>query len=88
MNIADQFALALEFMLLGMGVVFTFLAVLVLVVKLTGAVVQKIEPADASAVMHPAAIRANATAVPDETLTAVISAAVHQYRSEFSRKHS
>ena len=87
MDIADQFTLALQFMLLGMGTVFTFLAVLVLIVKVTGAVVQKLERAGAAAAMQPAAMTAEAAPALDETVTAVISAAVHQYRRDFVRKH-
>ena len=85
MELADQFTLALEFMLLGMGTVFTFLALLVLVVKVTGALVQRIERPDTTALNQPA--EGAAATAPDEAVTAVISAAVHQYRRDFVRRH-
>ncbi len=84
MSLADQFSLALEFMLLGMGVVFTFLAFLVLVVKGTGTLVQKIECARSSLEIPSARVAFGSGSAGDETLTAVITAAVHQYRRQYS----
>ena len=83
MDISDQFSLALEFMLLGMGVVFTFLAFLVLVVKGTGTLVQKIECARVLPEAQSVQAITGAGSAADETLTAVIAAAVHQYRHQF-----
>ena len=85
MDIADQFSLALEFMLLGMGVVFAFLTFLVLVVKWTGHIVQKVECSGSAGVAPQTLHSTGSDAVEDETITAVITAAVHQYRRQFLR---
>ncbi len=79
MTIAEQFNLALEFMLLGMGVVFAFLAILIFVVKWTGAIIQRIEPSNTSIQQNEAL--ATPALTPDDTITAVISAAIHQYQT-------
>lgn len=86
MTVAEQFELALEFMLLGMGVVFAFLTFLVLVVKWMGMLVQKVECHSATTVDQSAGMVAHPVADSDETLAAVISAAVHQYRAPFPDK--
>ena len=66
-----------ELMFFGMGTVFLFLACLVLVTALMSAIVQRFAPAK-----EPQLEQAPGVAAPsDERLIAVISAAVHKYRS-------
>ena len=64
-------------MLLGMGTVFVFLTILVIVTSIMSALVQKygaVQPADL--------VEPGAAGQPDEaTLLAVISAAIHAHRS-------
>ena len=85
MTIADQFSLALEFMVLGMGVVFGFLTFLVLVVKWMGQIAQKLERSRVPAVAPPLPDSPGLVKTTDETVAAVITAAVHQYRRQFLR---
>jgi oxaloacetate decarboxylase gamma subunit len=66
-----------ELMLFGMGTVFGFLACLVLVTALMSALLQRFTPIKET---QPA-LSANAPVQQDEQLIAVISAAVHKYRS-------
>ncbi|NRB41351.1 MAG: OadG family protein [Pseudomonadales bacterium] len=72
----------LELMLFGMGTVFVFLTVLVLVTMLMSAIVQRFFP-DApeqtlTTTPRPAPVPASNN---DEQLLAVITAAVHKFRS-------
>ncbi|QNI02100.1 OadG family protein [Halomonas sp. SH5A2] len=75
----------LGLMALGMGFVFVFLAILVLSLTLMSGIIRRFQPAPA-----PVAPGANTKSKPpvkgqdDETL-AVISAAVHRYRSKRRR---
>mgnify|MGYP001821915399 CR=1 FL=1 len=80
----EQFRLALEFMLLGMGVVFAFLTILVFIVQWMGLFIQKLESRGPTR-----GIQAQGTSVSDgpaqsDALVAVISAAVHRYRADHS----
>jgi oxaloacetate decarboxylase gamma subunit len=66
-----------ELMLFGMGTVFGFLACLVLVTALMSALLQRLIP-----IKEEHRVLSSATpAQQDEQLIAVISAAVHKYRS-------
>ena len=66
-----------ELMLFGMGTVFAFLACLVLVTALMSALIQRMTPLkETLPVVSPQEPAQN-----DEQLMAVISAAVHKYRS-------
>lgn len=68
----------IELMLYGMGTVFTFLALLIIATTLMSAILQrysKPEPAPVAPAIKPAAT------VNDNQLVAVISAAIHKYRS-------
>ncbi|MCA1773316.1 MAG: OadG family protein [Halomonas sp.] len=75
----------LGLMALGMGVVFVFLAILVFSLTLMSGVIRRFQPT-------PSPVESNSNAKPgssvksqdDETL-AVISAAVHRYRSKRRR---
>ena len=66
-----------ELMLFGMGTVFVFLACLVLVTALMSALLQRFIPIKEAQPV----LAVNAPVQQDEQLIAVISAAVHKYRS-------
>jgi oxaloacetate decarboxylase (Na+ extruding) subunit gamma len=65
-----------ELMLFGMGTVFMFLACLVLVTTLMSKLLQRLAPVQETLISTPPA-----AAQQDDQLLAVISAAVHKYRS-------
>lgn len=69
----------IELMIFGMGTVFVFLAVLVVVTTLMSFIVQRFFP-ETQAPAAPVT-QASVAAPKDEQLIAVISAAVHKYRS-------
>lgn len=66
-----------ELMVVGMGIVFLFLAMLVLAMKLMSALVQRYFPD----LPPPNPVRAAVNTGIDASVIAAISAAVHQYRS-------
>jgi len=66
----------IELMMVGMGIVFVFLAMLVFAIKLMSSMILRYFP-DAPAQGRP---RAGA-AIPDTQLIAAISTAVHRYRN-------
>ena len=68
----------IELMLYGMGTVFVFLALLVISTSLMSALIQRLVPAE---ITSPSAKGESAEPLPDNTLVAVISAAIHQHRS-------
>lgn len=68
----------IELMVVGMGIVFLFLAMLVLAMNLMSALVQRYFP-DAPPAANP--MRPVASTGTDASVIAAISAAVHQYRS-------
>ncbi len=70
----------IELMIFGMGTVFVFLAVLVVVTTTMSALVNKFFPDQVSSA-EPTPSAPQPAAANDDTLLAVISAAVHQYRS-------
>ncbi|MCU7833970.1 MAG: OadG family protein [gamma proteobacterium symbiont of Taylorina sp.] len=63
--------LGLELILMGMGTVFSFLVILVFCINIMSKVVSLLEPDS---------IETDQNNIPDETLIAVISAAIHQHR--------
>lgn len=65
-------------MLLGMGTVFVFLTILVFVTSLMSALVQKYAPVKPVEAKTPQ----TTNALNDQTLLAVISAAIHAHRSK------
>jgi oxaloacetate decarboxylase gamma subunit len=78
-----------ELMLFGMGTVLVFLTVLVLAIALMSWVLQRYFPvlevaSDANRRKGTATAPATDFAAGDETLVAVISAALHQHRSKHS----
>lgn len=85
MAIADSLLMGVELMFLGMGTVFTFLVMLVFVLKGMSALAERLDDeshAVTSAVQQPPNHSPSASpAQADSTLVAVISAAVSKYRS-------
>ncbi|MDD5463406.1 MAG: OadG family transporter subunit [Methylococcales bacterium] len=66
-----------ELMLAGMGIVFLFLAMLVVAINIMSSMVQRFFP-DAQALV----ITAPVSSGIDKSMVAAITAAVHQYRSK------
>ncbi len=78
-SISEQIIEALGIMLLGMGLVFVFLAVLILGIKL---VAYKFAP---QPIEHKALAETSGTTSPqgvDPLMVAVITSAIHQYRAK------
>lgn len=69
-----------ELMLVGMGIVFLFLAMLVVAVNFMSALVQRFFPAPLP-VKSPVATTAKSAGI-DPSIVAAISTAIHQYRSK------
>jgi oxaloacetate decarboxylase gamma subunit len=76
----ELLSIGIEVMLLGMGIVYSFLAMLVVAIKVMSRVVLKYFP-DMPSHQHPAMIAKN----EDPGLMAAITAAVHQYRNKHQR---
>ena len=76
MSVSELLIPGLNLMVLGMGTVFAFLALLVIAVTFVSRLIQKFE--EKHAVHAPPA--PTVTPVADAELMAVISAAVHRYR--------
>jgi oxaloacetate decarboxylase gamma subunit len=68
----------LRLMVIGMGIVFAFLLVLVVSLRLMSVVARRLAPDGPAASSGP--VSAPAADVPDPALVAVIAAAVHRYR--------
>ena len=68
----------LRLMVIGMGIVFVFLIVLVALLRLMSLVAGRLAPAAPVALPEP--VPASAPGAPDQTLVAVITAAIHRYR--------
>lgn len=76
------FQQGVELMMFGMGTVFVFLMVLIILTTAMSSLVQRFVPADPPS---PLAVNQTPRAVntgEDERLVAVISAAIHKYRSQ------
>lgn len=72
----EMMSSGIEIMLVGMGIVFLFLAMLVVAVNIMSALIQRFFP-------HvPAEVATTAHSGTDPSVIAAISAAVHQYRSK------
>lgn len=71
----------LTLMLFGMGSVFIFLTLLVFATTVMSKVVAKYAPEEAPKPAAPAPVPAQAGALDDQTLLAVISAAIQKHRS-------
>jgi oxaloacetate decarboxylase gamma subunit len=72
---------ALELMVVGMGFVFVFLAVLVFLTSIMSKLINKYLPAPAPVAAKAPKVK-NQTASQDAQLLAVLSAAVAEYRSD------
>lgn len=70
----------IELMLIGMGIVFAFLALLVVMVNIMTSVIQRFFPETPIAVSSPTSASTSHT---DAGVIAAISAAVHQYRNKY-----
>ena len=83
MDMQDLLLAGAELMLLGMGIVFGFLIILVFVLRGMSALASKFETPHAAPAggVQPASA-APAGASGDDTLIAVIAAAVHRYRGK------
>ncbi len=75
----------LALMALGMGVVFVFLTILVISVTLMSRLVGRFQPAPAAAEAGKKSPQPAGSAAQNDEVLAVISAAVHRYRS--TRRH-
>lgn len=81
MNIEELLMQGLNLMILGMGMVFFILTLLIFILKGTSALINKYAPhVEPPAVVAPKAVAA-ATPVSDPDLLAAISIAIHRYRS-------
>jgi oxaloacetate decarboxylase gamma subunit len=70
----------IELMFAGMGIVFLFLTMLVIVINAMSGLIQRYLPEEpASSISIPVAVSNNSTT--DKSHIAAISAAVHQYRN-------
>lgn len=72
---------AIELMVVGMGFVFVFLAVLVVLTSIMSKMINKYLPAPAPVAAKAPKVK-NQNASPDAQLLAVLSAAVAEYRSD------
>lgn len=75
----------LGLMALGMGFVFVFLAVLVFLLTLMSGIIRRFQPAPAPVAPSGGAKPASRWKGQDDETLAVISAAVHRYRSKRRR---
>lgn len=69
----------IELMLIGMGIVFAFLALLIIMVNLMTSVIQRFFPDAPIIAVTPASASTSHT---DAGIIAAITAAVHQYRNK------
>ncbi|CAH0992486.1 oxaloacetate decarboxylase gamma chain [Sinobacterium norvegicum] len=69
-----------DLMLFGMGSVFVFLTILVIVTKIMSAIVQRVAPE--KTLVTTASARPTAAPAVDPKLTAAITTAIHQYRKK------
>ena len=70
----------IELMLIGMGIVFAFLALLIVIVNIMASVIQRFFPEAPMIAITPASASTSHT---DAGVIAAISAAVHQYRNKY-----
>lgn len=78
MVLAEQMIEGLRLMGIGMGIVFAFLILLVVLLRWMSFVALRLAPAAPATLPEPAP--ATTSDIPDQALVAVITAAVHRYR--------
>lgn len=76
----EMISSGVELMLIGMSIVFAFLAMLVVMVNIMTALIKRFFPEDSLPVATPLSASASHT---DAGIISAISAAVHQYRSKY-----
>ncbi len=76
---SEMMSSGIELMLIGMGIVFAFLALMIVMVNIMTAVIEKFFPEPVVEEIRPASASTTHT---DVGVIAAISAAVHQYRSK------
>jgi oxaloacetate decarboxylase gamma subunit len=74
----EQMSSGIELMIVGMGIVFLFLIMLVVAINIMSALVQRYFP-DGPAIATAASVNSGGI---DKSLVAAITAAVHHYRSK------
>ncbi|MFW5443523.1 MAG: OadG family protein [Methylococcaceae bacterium] len=75
----EMMSSGIELMLIGMGIVFAFLALLIIMVNLMTSVIQRFFPDAPIIAVTPASASTSHT---DAGIIAAITAAVHQYRNK------
>jgi oxaloacetate decarboxylase gamma subunit len=80
----EMLSSGVEIMLIGMGIVYTFLAVLVMAIGLMSSLIERFFPEQPVAASKP--VVGHPSAVDDEAgIIAAITAAVHQYRHKYPK---
>lgn len=79
MSMNEMMNSGIELMLIGMGIVFAFLALLIVMVNLMTAVIQRFFPEDLMLDSSPVSATTSHT---DAGVIAAISAALHQYKNK------
>ena len=76
----EMMSSGVELMLIGMGIVFAFLTMLVVLVNIMSLMIQRFFPETPITAVTPASAQTSHT---DASVIAAISAAVHQYRNKY-----
>ncbi|MCF6202235.1 MAG: OadG family protein [Methylococcaceae bacterium] len=76
----EMMSSGVELMLIGMGIVFAFLALLIVMVNIMTTVIQRFFPEDPMLDASPVSASTSHT---EAGIIAAISAAIHQYRSKY-----
>ena len=79
---SEMMSAGVELMAIGMGIVFAFLALLIVMVNLMTSVIQRFFPETHIADLTPASALTSHT---DAGVIAAITAAVHQYRNKHNK---
>ena len=79
------FQQGVELMIFGMGTVFVFLTVLILLTTAMSSLVGRFFPVEAPPSLPVKQVPSAVSAVEDERLLAVISASIHRYRSRHNK---
>lgn len=77
---SEMMSSGIELMLIGMGIVFAFLAMLIVMVNIMTVVIQRYFPEQPISAINPASASTSHT---NAGVIAAISAAVHQYRNKY-----